>query len=356
MGRFRAWVQRMYSPRGGAIAITLALGACKGPSAPPTPAGPTTAPAHVDPLSAAELMAHVHTLVDPRLAGREAGSAGERAATTYVAGRLRALGLTPAEQAVPFGTGSHNLYVRIEGARKSEIIVIGAHLDHLGRQDGALYPGADDNASGVALLLGIAATLVDHRRELGRSVVLVWFGAEEPGMIGSQQFVADPPLPLAQIGAMVNIDMIGRPLLDQPILRASMRLFGIDAERSVGLIGARHYPGLRAVADAAFAATHGEIVAAEDLPDWIGNEVERQSAGRGDSVPFEARGIPGLFFGDGESTDYHQPTDTIDKLSPALLERRARSLVRVIVDLTNAPNSAFVRSDAIPPKRRLAAD
>jgi Zn-dependent M28 family amino/carboxypeptidase len=332
-------------------AALFALAACSSPT-PPVPASTPPPAPKSDPLSAAELMSHVRALTDPRLEGRAAASEGERAATTYVADRARAMGLAPTEQAVRYKTGSHNLYARIEGTNKDELVVIGAHLDHLGRRDGALYPGADDNASGVALVLGIAATLADRRSELGRSVLVVWFGAEEPGMIGSQQFVAEPPVPLANIAVMVNIDMIGRPLLDQPLYRAAMGFLGVDAVKSVGLVGARHYPGLRALADAAFTASDGEIVAAEDLPDDIGDEVERQSRGRGDSVPFEEKGIPGLFFGDGESTDYHQPTDTIDKLTPSLLERRARTLVRVVIDLSRAPKSAFSRSDAIPPKRK----
>jgi Zn-dependent M28 family amino/carboxypeptidase len=320
-------------------AAWLALCACGSAASPEPPPS--------DPLSQAVLMGHVSALVDPKLAGRDAASDGEKQAASYVTERLRAMGLAPIEQAVPYKTGSRNIYATIAGA-SHDAIVVGAHFDHLGQHDNAIYFGADDNASGVAVVLGIAQSLA-ARRDLHRSVIIVLFGAEEPGMIGSQYFVAHPPLPLATIPVMVNIDMIGRPLLDQLLYRSAMAFAGIDATKSVGLVGARHYPGLRTLADAAFVG--GTVIAAEDLPDAIGNEVERQSRGRGDSVSFEDRGVPALFFGDGESADYHKPTDTIDKLTPAILEMRARAIARVVVALANAPASAFVRSEATPPKR-----
>ncbi|HEV7558020.1 MAG TPA: M20/M25/M40 family metallo-hydrolase, partial [Kofleriaceae bacterium] len=302
-----------------ALWLVVAVGACGSATAPEPPPP--------DPLSATALMSHVATLVDPKLEGRDAASDGEKQAASYVTARLRAMGLAPTEQTVPYKTGSRNVYATIAGA-SGDAVVIGAHLDHLGRRDNAIYFGADDNASGVAVVLGVAQSLAARRAELHRSVIVVLFGAEEPGMIGSQYFVAHPPIPLANVPVMVNIDMIGRPLLDQLLYRSAMMFAGIDATKSVGLVGARHYPGLRTLADAAFVGS--AVIAAEDLPDTIGDEVERQSRGRGDSVSFEDRGVPALFFGDGESADYHKPTDTIDKLTPAILEARARAIARVV--------------------------
>lgn len=307
------------------------------------------APHEHGPLSASALMTHVAYLADPRLEGRAAGSAGEREAETYVEARLRDAGLEPQEQAVP--AGGSNVYAMIPGA-SDEVVVIGAHLDHLGRRDGVVYPGADDNASGVALVLGVAQTLA--HQPLARSVLVVFFTAEEEGMVGSEYFVAHAPLPLSRVVAMVNVDMIARPLLDQRWARIPLHLFGVPRARAVGLVGARSYPALRALADAAF-ADGGEVVAAEDFPDRIEREVEREAEGRSDSVSFEARGIPALFFGDGESHDYHRPTDTIDKLHPALLSRRAHAIVRVMLALSKAPASAFASSADPPPKRKPAA-
>lgn len=298
------------------------------------------------------MMRDVALLSDARLAGRLAGSPGERAAADHVIASLVALGLEPHRQPLaaddPDATGAANVWTVIPG-RRAEAIVLGAHLDHLGIRGGKLYPGADDNASGVAVVLAIARELVAHRRELDRSIVIVVFTAEESHLRGSRRFVAEPPLP-APFAAMVNLDMVGRPLLDQPLYRAPLYLVGIDRDRSTGLVGARHYPGLRALVDTAFGSD--EVVAAEDLPVVIGREIERQSEGRSDSASFESAHIPALFFGDGESSDYHQPGDTLAHIRPALLERRARAIGRVVRALSVAPASAFVRRDQRPVGRK----
>jgi Zn-dependent M28 family amino/carboxypeptidase len=170
--------------------------------------------------------------------------------------------------------------------------------------------------------------------------VFVFFGAEEVGLVGSRRFATAPPI-AGRIVAMVNVDMIRRPLLDQPLLTGALAFAGVDSKRAVGLVGARRFPALRAIANAAFAAEGGTVVASEDFPEPIRSEVDRQTAGRGDSVAFDERGIPALFFGDGESIDYHKPTDTIDKLTPALLAARARAIARVVVALSRAPAAAF---------------
>src|SRR5690242_12018905 len=104
------------------------------------------------PIAPQALMKHVEYLADPGLEGRAAASEGEREAARYVANRLRAMGLAPVQQSVPYSTGSTNVYAMLEGS-SDEVIVIGAHLDHLGRVGGVLHPGANDNASGVALVL-----------------------------------------------------------------------------------------------------------------------------------------------------------------------------------------------------------
>lgn len=287
---------------------------------------------------AGPLMRHVEVLADPKLEGRAAGSDGERVAEDYVAGELAKLGLAVERQPVPYGGA--NLYARLRGT-SDEWIVIGAHLDHLGMRGGKLHPGADDNASGVAALLGIAQRLVGVPLE--RSILFVLFTAEEEGMIGSAYFVEH--LPVQRIAAMINLDMVGRPLLDQPAFRVGLALARIPRD-AIGLLGARWFPGLRAIAD-----RFERVVAPEDMPAPIDREVERQSAGRSDSVSFEAIGIPSLFFGDGESSDYHRPSDVPAVIDPALLEGRAARLAEIAHALSIAPASAFARSDEAPPRR-----
>ena len=89
--------------------------------------------------------------------------------------------------------------------------------------------------------------------------------------------------------------------------------------------------------------------APEDLPGPVDVEVSRQSAGRGDSVPFENAGIPALFFGSGESDDYHKPTDVIAGLDPEILRRRAQAVLGVVLALSNAPPEAFAKATTPAP-------
>jgi hypothetical protein len=140
---------------------------------------------------------------------------------------------------------------------------------------------------------------------------------------------------------MVNVDMIGRPLIDQPALAPLKWAAAIDGARSVGLLGARARPALRALVDRSCAGAGVAAVAPEDLPEPVDREVSRQSEGRGDSVSFEAAGVPALFFGSGESSDYHRSTDTVDRVRPDIMERRARALAEVVVALSRAPPETF---------------
>jgi hypothetical protein len=302
---------------------------------------PTSLPAaRPDPLAGATIMRRVTALTDDAMAGRAAGSPGEQAAAAFVAEELRQIGLEPARQEVPLagGRSSVNVHALVRG-RGERTIVIGAHLDHLGRAEGVLYPGADDDASGVAVVLGLAEALAARRAELGCSVLVVFFGAEEVGLVGSAFFAANPPLPIDQVRLMINIDPVGRPLMDAPIFSAPLALLGVDRARTLGVVGTRGRPALRRLLDESFAAEGAKVLAAEDLPAMIGREIERQAAYRGDSASFDARGVPTLFFGSGQSADYHLPTDTADRLDPTILERRARALLRFVLAFSVAPTT-----------------
>lgn len=303
------------------------------------------APASEPPLSAGALMRHVEWIASPRRRGRAAGSEEEAEAARYVAEELGQAGLEAKTQKVPLDDldASVNVHALLAGRDTAHVIVVGAHIDHLGPG----FPGAEDNASGVAAVLELARALSQRRGELGRSVLFVLFGAEERGMIGSRFFVNHSPTPLAGVTAMVNIDMIARPMVDQSALAIPRIMFGLAGRRPVGLVGARGRPGLRALVDTACAPAGVVAIAAEDLPEQVDVEVSRQSKGRGDSVPFENAGIPALFFGSGESDDYHKPTDVIAGLDPEILRRRAQALMGVVLSLSNAPAETFAKA-AVP--------
>jgi Zn-dependent M28 family amino/carboxypeptidase len=298
-------------------------------------------------MSEAALRAHVEALAADDMEGRLAGSKGERLAADYLARAFDAAGVAVPRDAKRLqtvrlhdlgGDSVNVLGVVLSGdaTRADEFVVVGAHIDHLGdTEDGVIYRGAEDNASGVAVLIEIGRALAGRRAELGRSVLLVGFGAEERGMIGSRAFVEQPPVRRERIAAMVNIDMIGRKLVDQYGLAPLKLLFGIPGD-GVGIVGTNGRSWLRRIVDEACNAAGVRPIAPEDLPETVRARVEQVTAHRGDNVPFERAGIASVFFGAGESDDYHKPSDVIDKLDFPLMARRGRAILDTVIGLSRA--------------------
>jgi aminopeptidase YwaD len=177
---------------------------------------------------------------------------------------------------------------------KRESIVIGAHYDHLGfghfgtpdsSTEGQIHHGADDNASGTAVLLELAQRLSRLEPKPPRTIVFAAFSAEELGLYGSKHYVNNPPLPLASTKAMLNLDMVGR-LRDN-----RLTVFGTNSADNFRTI----------VFDAA-----GDL----------GLEIqESDGIGRSDHMSFYNKQIPVLHFFTGTHADYHRPSDTWDKLN-----------------------------------------
>lgn len=182
---------------------------------------------------------------------------------------------------------------------RDEILVVGAHLDHVGAQgEGVYWPGANDNASGTAAVLAIAEALVRADERPRRSVAFVLFAAEEQGLHGSRWFVDHPPFPLERVVAMLNLDCIG----------AGERL-------QIG--NGKSAPGLwRLIRDLDAA---GDGVTIEET--WAG--------GGADATPFFERGVPAAYFATTRGYGHlHQLGDTVDALNPALFESAARLALR----------------------------
>jgi Peptidase family M28 len=174
-------------------------------------------------------------------------------------------------------------------SRDGPVILLGAHYDALGiggqsinepDDTGALFAGADDNASGVAAVLAAAGHLRLH--PLPATIVVAAFAGEEEQQLGSRFFVAHPPIPLSRIRAMINLDMVGR-------YRGELDLEGPAADRF--------------------------LPQAERLAAPLGLRVRR---GRGnppsDHRPFEGAGVPSMLLTTGIHADYHRPTDTPGKI------------------------------------------
>ena len=186
-----------------------------------------------------------------------------------------------------------------------QVILLSAHYDHVGVRGDLIFNGADDNASGTSGLLAIAEALKSYG-PLRRSVMLIWVSAEEKGLFGSQAWVESPTLPegLRAI-CNINIDMIGRNAPDG--------LYITPSEDH------RKYNGLVKLASQ-FSASEGftELESADPYYD------------RSDHANFEKLGIPIAFLFNGEHEDYHQATDTFEKIDTDKIRRVARLVLRMI--------------------------
>lgn len=203
----------------------------------------------------------------------------------------------------------HNVVSILPGqdpAHQHEIIVIGAHRDHFGRQGGLLFAGADDNASGTAVLLEVARVLAAPPTRLKRSIVLVSFSGEEQGLLGSKFYVTQPVVPLPSTVAMINVDHAGVG----------------NGKLTIGVTGLE-----KAVVQQA-----GQTVGLMDYIDLFG------FFPGGDHVPFKEAGVPTVtIVSGGVHPHFHQPTDTVDTLNPDILSAAARYVLALAWQLADAP-------------------
>ncbi len=186
-------------------------------------------------------------------------------------------------------------------AGEPPVLAVGAHYDHLGvYADGTVFPGADDNASGVAVLLEAARSVAETPP--ARPVLFVAFDAEEWGLQGSTALANHPPVPLGKLAAVLILDAVGRNETDQ--------LHAVGASRSPDLF-----------AEAVFAARDSRL---RLLPD-----IEFAFPYGSDHYPFYLKGIPSLDFTSSYHADFHRPTDTPEKVDVGKLERVADTVTRL---------------------------
>ena len=208
-------------------------------------------------------------------------------------------------------------------ALADEAVVIGAHYDHLGSQDGVLYPGADDNASGTAMVVGLARAFA-AAGGAPRTLVVALFGGEELGLLGSRHYVRRPTLPLERTVAMLNFDMVGR--------MRDRRLIVAGADSAQGL---------------------AEGVTAAAGPGRVALEVSGNPWGASDHSPFYEARVPVLFFTTGIHDDYHRPSDTADKIDAAAMAEIGRIAAGAIERLAGGARPVYARV-APPPASRGA--
>ncbi len=218
---------------------------------------------------------------------------------------------------------------------RDETILVTSHYDHLGVQNGALYPGANDNGSGTVAMLEVARLLAGTRP--ARSVLFVSFGSEEQLMLGSYHYVARPLRPLSTTRAVLNLDMIGRREEHTP---ESEGAYEITAGRSdqLNVVGAVYSPDL-----ASLLRREAEGAAGLTLSDKFDRDSSMRALFRCDHLPFLQKGIPAVWLFGGFHPGYHEPVDTVDRID---FDKMART-VRLTVDAVRA-----LASTAAPPRFR----
>lgn len=286
-------------------------------------------------VDSARLFDDVRLLSSTEYGGRKTGSDGNRKAQAFLAARFAALGLKPfaGSYAQPFsfthksikglltpGTpyetaypAAVNMVGYVAGSAQPDVyLVISAHYDHLGIKDGKLYPGADDNASGVAAMLAIAQWFKDHPPL--HSVVFAAFDGEELGLQGAKAFVARLPFPRAQLALNLNLDMVSH-----------------NDQNEIFVAGTSYTPSLKPLVEAAAARSTVHVKLGHDRPPLVAGSVEDWT-GSSDHGPFHDAGVPFLYFGVEDHPDYHAPSDTFERINRPFFARVA-SLLADTADL-----------------------
>ena len=281
----------------------------------------------------ARLIQDVTTLASPAFEGRRTGTRGALNVRRWLVDEFRESGLRPggtngflqpftllpresdpssASASAPEAGGAGANVIGLVPGRERQLkrLVITAHHDHLGVRNGVLYPGADDNASGVAVLLAAARHFA--RNPPRHPMTFAALDAEEIGLRGARTLLDSPLLPRSGIAMVVNLDMVSRstaneifaagtyhtpwlaPLLEDVQRRAGVRIrFGHDRPASLG----------------------------SSLDDWTHSS---------DHGPFHDAGVPFVYFGVEDHGDYHKPSDTAQRIDPRFFGDAAEMIVDAV--------------------------
>ena len=239
---------------------------------------------------------------------------------------LSSVSLTLTNKAETRLVGSRNVLGYIEGSDpklKDEVIVIGAHLDHLGKRGDYIFNGADDNGSGSVGVMEVAEAFSKNKTKPKRSILFALWTGEEKGLLGSRYYVSHPFFPLDKTVACLNLDMISRQW-DQASLKRMSRMFGmdipkemmekIDIKNFISLSYAAESPEL----DAILRANNQHVGLSLHL------RKSESAMGGSDHAPFALSKLPWVFFFAAMTEDYHQPTDSIEKVSPNFMQKIIR--------------------------------
>jgi hypothetical protein len=299
--------------------LSLATPSARQPQGPDTPA--------------AQIADELGTLANDAMQGRGSGTADELRAATYLASELRQIGIAPlgdngdfiqdVSTTVNFRSGPRPWHTRnvigvlpgSDAKLKDQIILLTAHLDHLGVgrpvNGDSIYNGADDDASGCVAVLQLARALANGGSRPKRTVLFIFFGSEETGGQGDQYFLQHSPLPLDHIVANLEFEMIGRP--DPSVKPDELWLTGYD-RTNLG-------PEL---------ARRGAKLVADPHP-------AQQFFRRSDNFALAKRGIIAQTVSSyGLHSDYHRPSDDLAHIDFKHMEHAITSMVDPVEWLANS--------------------
>lgn len=246
----------------------------------------------------------LQTLSDDAMQGRKTATAGAELARVYLRQRFAELQLQgqPYDWPFQYGVGFSerrgiNLVGYRQGCGRPEFyIIVTAHYDHLGGAGRRIMNGADDNASGVAGLLYLAA-LTEQRCPF-YSIIFLATDAEEAGLYGAKAFVKTPPVPASQWVLNINLDMIGRG----------------ERRNKLVVAGTKKLPFLQGITERRH--SNVRLVAAHDSKQLMRGQHTIDWPNASDHAPFRKAGIPYLYFGVDVHPHYHTPDDDWSRISP----------------------------------------
>ena len=268
-----------------------------------------------------QLLKDVETLSSDAYQGRKTGTKGAEMARAYIIERFQKLGLKSYPQNVNYAqeftfnsrggakVNGTNVIGYIPG-KTSNIIVVSAHYDHLGVVKDQIFNGADDNASGTAGLLKIAAYFAKNKPT--NTIIFASFDAEEMGLQGAKAFVANPPVPIATIAVNLNMDMISH-----------------SDKGELYVAGTFKYPFLKKHIDTN--RKDIKVTLGHDDPKLGRDDWTNQS----DQGAFNAKNIPFLYFGVEDHKDYHKATDKYETITKQFFSNAANVVLDVVKSIDN---------------------
>lgn len=284
-------------------------------------------------------------LASDDLEGRETGTSGEQKAAAYIISRFKEIGLKPGgtngyyqefkvtpamnpHEMPKMGEGNDTLaivgnnVIGIIDNPGESIVIIGAHYDHLGyggvsslyRGDSSqVHNGADDNASGVAAMIQLAKLL--SKADLPIDIIFVAFTGEEKGLWGSNYFAKNATIDLANVSAMINMDMVGR----------------LDEAKALAIHGTGTSPSWEAIINKSNA-------------DSLKLVFRESGVGPSDHTSFYLQDIPVLHFFTGQHGDYHKPSDDAEKLNYAGMAKIVAMINRIVNEVASTDKLAFTKT------------